>query len=123
MTIAEKAKAHAAETIEFSSDPNACYPLDAVREACEFSYNTGAAEALAEQWIDPKDALPEDGEIVLIREHYRSAKSGRFVTHIIEFRYFSKYGFSVEERCHKNLSLRVTHWMRIPPLKGGDKNG
>lgn len=73
-------------------------------------------EALASQWKDPKVELPEDGETVLIREHYRSAKSGRFVVHFIEFTYFSEHGFALEEGRHRTLGLRVTHWMRIPPI-------
>lgn len=83
----------------------------------EDAYVQGATEALASQWKDPKVELPEDGETVLIREHYRSAKSGRFVVHFFEFTYFSEYGFALEERRLRTLGWRVTHWMRIPPIK------
>ncbi len=83
----------------------------------EDAYVQGATEALASQWKDPKVELPEDGETVLIREHYRSAKSGRFVVHFFEFTYFSEYGFALEERRRRTLGWRVTHWMRIPPIK------
>ena len=82
----------------------------------ERGYRLGSRDALVNQWRDPKKELPMDGEIVLIREYYRSAKSGRYVNHVKEFMFFEQYGFDLEERIHKHLKYRITHWMPIPAL-------
>ena len=79
-------------------------------------YLAGANEALSSQWIKPEDELPKDGEIVLIREYHRSAKSGRYVNHVKEFMFFEQYGFELEERIYDHLGYRITHWMRIPEI-------
>ncbi|MBD5357422.1 MAG: DUF551 domain-containing protein [Bacteroides sp.] len=79
-------------------------------------YMSGAKEALSSQWRKPEDELPEDGQMVLIREYHRSAKNGRFVNHIREFMFFEQYGFKLEERKNAHLDYRVTHWMPIPGL-------
>lgn len=73
-------------------------------------------KALSSQWrnIDEK---PRDEERVLIYERYRSAKSGRYVNHIIEYTYFDDYGFEQEEQSNRSLNLKVLAWMPIPNLK------
>lgn len=79
-------------------------------------YLSGANEALSSQWLKPEDELPKDGEMVLIREYFRSARSGRYVNHVREFMFFEKYGFELEESINKHLEYRITHWMRIPEI-------
>lgn len=79
-------------------------------------YLAGANEAISSQWHDPKKELPKDGEIVLIREYFRSARHGRFVNHVREFMYFEQYGFKLEEDMNKHLGYRITHWMPIPDV-------
>lgn len=69
------------------------------------------------KWFKPSERLPEDGQVVLIREYFRSAKSGRYVIHVREFMYFEEYGFDLEEQIHRHLKYRITHWMPIPPIE------
>lgn len=76
----------------------------------------GVKAALQSQWRNPKDELPEDGQVVLIREYYRSAKTGKFVNHIKEFLFLEEYGFELEENRYDYLNYRITHWMPIPEL-------
>lgn len=68
------------------------------------------------KWYRPSERLPEDGQVVIVREYYRSAKSGRYVNHVKEFMYFEQYGFELEERIYRHLKYRITHWMPIPPI-------
>lgn len=68
------------------------------------------------KWYKPSERLPEDGQIVIVREYYRSAKSGRFVNHFKEFLYLEQYNFELEERILRRLKYRITHWMPIPPI-------
>lgn len=77
------------------------------------------------RWYRPSELLPKDGQPVLIREYYRSAKTGKFRYDYEVFYYFKDYGFELEERKYRHLALKVTHWMPIPPLsirKTNDKN-
>lgn len=76
----------------------------------------GAKEALNSQWRKPEDEMPKDGQLIHIREYYRSARSGRFVNHVKEFMFFEDYGFELEERINSHLGYRITHWMPIPEL-------
>lgn len=79
--------------------------------------NCGVKESTADMsWRDPKKELPKDGEMVLIREYFRSARHGRFVNHVREFMYFEQYGFKLEEDINKHLGYRITHWMPIPDI-------
>lgn len=73
-------------------------------------------EAAYSPWRDPKKELPKDGEKVLIREYFRSARHGRFVNHVRELMYFEEYGFKLEENSNKHLGYRITHWMPIPDV-------
>lgn len=73
-------------------------------------------EAAYSPWRDPKKELPKDGEKVLIREYFRSARHGRFVNHVREMWYFEQYGFKLEEDCNRHLGYRITHWMPIPDV-------
>ncbi len=69
------------------------------------------------RWIKPSERLPEDGQVVLIREYFRSARSGRYVIHVRDFVYFEQYGFELEEYSNRDLKYRITHWMPIPPVE------
>ncbi len=84
-------------------------------------YMFGANEALNSQWRKPEDEMPKDGDVVLIREYYRSARTGRFVNHVREFVFFEKYGFTLEEKINNHLRYRITHWMPIPELPKSKK--
>ena len=68
------------------------------------------------KWYKPSERLPDNGLVVIIREYYRSAKTGKFRTDYAVFYYFEDYGFKIEERKHRQLELKVTHWLPIPPL-------
>lgn len=68
------------------------------------------------KWYKPSERLPEDCQTVIIREYYRSAKSGKYRIDYAIFFYTEKYGFEIEECTHRNLGLKVTHWLPIPPL-------
>ncbi len=67
-------------------------------------------------WRKPEEEMPKDGQLILIREYYRSARNGRFVNHVKEFMFFEDYGFELEERINSHLGYRITHWMPIPEL-------
>lgn len=81
-----------------------------------FDFIFDQAYTIGSQWRDPKKELPKDGEVVLIREYFRSARHGRFVNHVREFMYFEQYGFKLEEDINKHLGYRITHWMPIPDV-------
>lgn len=68
------------------------------------------------RWYKPSERLPEDGQVILIREYLRSARSGRYVVHARDFMYFKQYGFELEEHTYRDLKYRITHWMPIPPI-------
>ena len=77
----------------------------------------GAAYAMNNLWISVKDALPEDCQLVLVREYFRSRKTGRYVNHVKEMYYFEQFGgFELEEKIHRNIGYRITHWMPIPAI-------
>lgn len=97
-------------------EEKACeYVANAPNRSMYDAYLAGAREAIASQWRSVEDK-PQDGETVLIYEHYRSARTGRYVKHIIEFTYFDEYGFEIEERTHRRLKLKVKAWMPFPEL-------
>lgn len=79
-------------------------------------YSRPMSNQISLKWYKPSERLPEDGQVVIIREYFRSAKSGRYVIHVREFMYFEQYGFELEERCNRHLKYRITHWMPIPPI-------
>lgn len=80
------------------------------------AYSDGYTAAEQSLWRSVEDELPEDGQKILIREYYRSAKSGRFVNHVKEYIYFAEYGFELEGKKYSCLRYRITHWMPIPPI-------
>ena len=68
------------------------------------------------RWYRPSELLPKDGQIVLIREFYRSAKTGRFKVGYAVIYYDTVLGFKLREDCYDHLGLKVTHWFPIPPV-------
>ena len=70
----------------------------------EQAYEDGATDALASQWVSVEERLPEIGELVV------AAHIG-FVT--------ATYDGEDWYDANDHL-IRPTHWLNIPPLKGGD---
>ena len=69
------------------------------------------------RWHDPKTEKPEDGELVLIREYYKSPRYGKFVNNYRVITYWEQFGFEIEENINRFCkNYRITHWMRIPPI-------
>lgn len=71
------------------------------------AYKDGATEALASQWKDPKVELPEDEETVLTLSSYGPVLAYYSKQDETWFAY-GNYG-----------DITPTHWLPIPPLKGG----
>lgn len=80
------------------------------------AFEKGIEWALQNQWRDVKTDKPKNGERIIMRVNYRSAKSGRYVVHIEEDYYFDQYPFELKEQTHKNLRYKITHWMPFPEL-------
>ncbi len=91
-------------------------PIDEIRDLFTQAYSDGYTACEQPLWRTPKEELPKDREKILIREYYRSAKTGRYVIHVREFIYFEQYGFTIEENINRNLGYCITHWMPIPSL-------
>lgn len=80
------------------------------------AYEDGATEALASQWVSVKERLPEEGQEVLLYDvnsirHYvigwRRKKGDN------KSMWTLSNGFVADKD--------ITHWIPIPPLKGGDE--
>ena len=115
-TIEEKAQAYAERKFQEIAELYQTAPWPEFRAKLAEIYLAGATEALASQWRDPKKDLPELDQPILIREYYRSARSGRYVNHVVEDLFVDVNLFSHLERVNRHLSYRVTHWMPIPEL-------
>ena len=109
MTTEEKAKAYA-EKADYPAPDYGWYESDheAMTDVLEQAYLTGATEALASQWKDPKVELPEDEETVLTLSSYGPVLAYYSKQDEMWFAY-GNYG-----------DITPTHWLPIPPLKGGD---
>lgn len=105
MTIEEKAKEYAEDFSELSA-----------QIVAEDSYLAGATEALASQWKDPKEELPEDREWVIILAGEDGVQTA--VWNEIHQCWYDDEGDDV--KYEKDV---VTLWMPIPkpPLKGEKK--
>lgn len=71
-------------------------------------------------WRNPATHKPKEGETVIIRERFRSVKTGRFVVHYREFLYSEDCDFTFEHEEYLNDILdkyKITHWLRLPPVK------
>lgn len=65
-TLEQKAQTHAEKVFSEILDKYQTAPWNEFRDALAQIYLTGASEALAGQWKDPKEEMPEDEEYVLI---------------------------------------------------------
>ena len=112
MTTEEKAKAYAETRLanDLSGKALACNRSELLFNAYDIkqAYEDGAAEALASQWKDPKVELPEDEETVLTLSSYGPVLAYYSKQDETWFAY-GNYG-----------DITPTHWLNIPPLKGGD---
>ncbi len=104
MTTEEKAKAYA-EKAYYPAPEYGWYESDheAMVDVLEQVYLAGATEALASQWVSVEERMPEIGELVV------AAHIG-FVT--------ATYDGEDWYDANDHL-IRPTHWLPIPPLKGG----
>ena len=114
MTTEEKAKAYAENRLRtaypdmtLSRLSKATFLFDTYD--IERAYKDGATEALASQWKDPKVELPEDEETVLTLSSYGPVLAYYSKQDEMWFAY-ENYG-----------DITPTHWLPIPPLKGGDE--
>ncbi len=114
MTTEEKAKAYAEKRTEDCVSEH--YGSMMMRRRVqrfdsydiEQAYEDGATEALASQWKDPKVELPEDDDTVLTLSSYGPVLAYYSKQDEMWFAY-GNYG-----------DITPTHWLPIPPLKGGD---
>ncbi|WP_289756327.1 hypothetical protein [Muribaculum intestinale] len=139
MTTEEKAKAYADKKIKSTYGISS----KAFREAgCRLeyedvvqAYEDGATESLASQWVSMEKRLPEfpDGKKLIRVLAWVGDEPlvcwytchGRFITTLAakeRYSYDSLSGVKVHlspER--EDVTEIVTHWLPIPPLKGGEK--
>ena len=104
MTTEEKAKAYAEKVFCDAAKICSDKPWNEFRDTYEQAYLAGATEALASQWVSVEERLPEIGELVV------AAHIG-FVT--------ATYDGEDWYDANDHL-IRPTHWLPIPPLKGGE---
>lgn len=70
-------------------------------------------------WRNPSKEKPNDGEQVLLRVSYISLFWKEPTIRYDLYTYHRDGGFKYYEKCHvKETQTRVTHWMRIPEVKG-----
>lgn len=139
MTTEEKAKAYAENTLvrAISRPP---HPLDHLApyfdtKDIQQAYLAGATEALASQWKDPKVELPEipDGKKLIRVLAWVGDEPlvcwytchGRFITTLAAKERYS-YDSLKDVKVHlsperEDVTEIVTHWLPIPPLKGGEE--
>ena len=94
--------------------------LDAIDVQGDFLFREGANYALSNQWISVDEGLPEKRQDVLVAVLDTKSNTYFFGFDNIdddngEF-LRDKNGFAIENDSHK-----ITHWMEIPSLKGGEK--
>ena len=79
--------------------------LDAIALQGDFLFREGANYALSNQWISVEEALPEENGIYFVLINSKAP-------HITTFT--DKWNIG-------NNTYNITHWMKIPSLKGGEK--
>lgn len=84
-------------------------------EAIRQSYLTGATEALQSQWVSVEQRLPKEKKVVLCYLPNRKdsyAENGEYfdITILLENEFINLDG----------VIIHPTHWMPIPPVKGGE---
>ena len=110
MTTVEKAREYS-EKAYYPAPEYGWYESDheAMMDVLEQAYLAGATEALASQWVSVEDWLPEDEETVLTLSSYGPVLAYYSKQDEMWFAY-GNYG-----------DITPTHWLSIPPLKGGDE--
>ena len=107
MTNEEKARAYADR-----------YEAKPMAETAIRAYIAGHFEALASQWVSVEDRLPEFNERVVVRcvEYGRpSMFIAQRIPHDTADRNNTRWHWTQVMRDES-----ITHWLPIPPLKGGD---
>lgn len=107
MTTEEKARAYAEKL------PVTAATWGMRKRVIADAYLTGATEALASQWKDPKVELPEDDRQVLVETDCGDKE----LRHAIS--YFLAGAWHFPDDWY--YDCRVLKWMYIPPLKGGEE--
>ena len=92
MTTEEKARAYADR-----------YEAKSMAETAIRAYIAGHFEALASQWVSVDERMPEIGELVV----------AAYIGFVIAT-YDGEDWYDVNDHL-----IRPTHWLPIPPLKGG----
>ena len=88
-------------------------PADDIPYAIGCAYLEGATEALASLWKDPKEELPEVSTEVLCHDG-----KAHYIDEVFSVGYYD----GTEWHTLDGRPIKPTHWMRIPPVKGGDGN-
>lgn len=105
MTTAEKAKAYAENL------PVTAATWGMRKSVIADAYLAGATEALASQWVSVEERLPEYNTTCLVRGQEDDRHWWRY------FAWFDGENFYDAQT---DRLYRPTHWLPIPPLKGGD---
>lgn len=122
-TIEEKAVAYAEKMFEKILTEE--IPWNEVRETYTQAYLAGATESLASQWRSVDEELPEENQTALCKLNDGEFIVARF-DHIATFEINGEesklFEWWVEnEGDSYTLDDEVTHWLPIPPMKGGGK--
>ena len=130
MTTEEKAKAYA-EKADYPAPEYGWYESDheAMTDVLEQAYLAGATEALASKWkevdADNPETLPKEKQTVLCRlddGEFLAARFDRINTFDLDGEEYNVVEWSVGNGFESyTLGDEITHWLPIPPLKGGDE--
>lgn len=134
MTAKEKARAYAENRLR-TAYPN--MTLSRIDKAVDLfdtydmeqAYLAGATEALASQWkevdADNPETLPKEKQTVLCRlddGEFLAARFDRINTFDLDGEEYNVAEWSVGNGFESyTLGDEITHWLPIPPLKGGDE--
>ena len=132
-TLEEKAQAYAEkELVRTIRRP--AHPLDHLApyfdsKDIQQAYLAGATEALASQWkevdADNPETLPKEKQTVLCRlddGEFLAARFDRINTFDLDGEEYNVAEWSVGNGFESyTLGDEITHWLPIPPLKGGDE--
>ena len=122
MTIEEKTKAYVEKL------PVTAATWGMRKSVIADAYLAGATEALASQWkevdADNPETLPKEKQTVLCRLYdgeFLAARFDRINTFDLDGEEYNVAEWSVGNGFESyTLGDEITHWLPIPPLKGGD---
>ena len=128
MTTEEKAKAYAEKVFCDAAKICSDKPWHEFRDTYADAYLAGATEALASQWkevdADNPETLPKEKQTVLCRlddGEFLAARFDRIDTFELDGEEYNVAEWSVGNGFESyTLGDEITHWLPIPPLKGGD---